>query len=164
MSKPKSNKKQLPENKFRHIHKIQAKEYTYKNNKIAVYPLSTGGYSIKIVRKSNDPNRMEHFGKLINGILDRYAYQYLVFQVRGLEDEYLDIIKKIGFIQESRGLIYQEKPKIGYWVLIAIKPYTGDYAQGYVKRILTGKGFHPRGFKVMLNDTKETVGRLAVIV
>lgn len=156
--------KPLPVNKFKHTIKNQIKEYIYKNITLAVYPLASGGFSIKLRQKSNHQDAETHFNKLVNGVLDRYPYQYLVFQVRGLPKEYLSVVKKIGFQETSRGLVYQEKPKIGHWALVAIKPYVGDYAQGYVKQVLTSKGFHPRGFKLKLNDEAETVGRVAVIV
>jgi hypothetical protein len=39
----------------------------------------------------------------------------------------------------------------------------GRYEKGKIKRVLTGKPFHPRGFKVMLGDREETIGRIATI-
>jgi len=158
--------KPLPVNKFRYELKNHIKEYVYKNIIIVVYPLSSGGFSIK-VNKLDSINNQElkiHFNKLINNIIDRYPYQYLIFIVNNLHKEYIEILNKIGFVETNRGFVYQEKPKIGHWALVAIKPYNGDYAQGYVKNVLTSKGFHPRGFKLKLNDEKETVGRVAVIV
>lgn len=156
--------KPLPVNKFNHKVKNHTKEYIYKNTTLTVYPLSSGGYSIKFVQENNQVDNKIDFDKLVNSVIDKYPYQYLVFQIRNLPKEYLEVLKKIGFRETNRGLVYQEKPKIGHWALVAIKPYVGDYAQGYVKQVLTSKGFHPRGFKLKLNDEKETVGRVAVIV
>jgi len=158
-TKKKSVKKVQPKQKFYHSITNHVKEYTYKTSQIYIYPQSSGGYSAKMIL----PGSGHDFHKLVNLILDRYTYQYFIFQTRNLGSEQTDILKKIGFVSHSNSFVYQEKPKLGYWVLIAIKPYVGDYAQGYVKRILTGNGFHPRGFKVMLNDESETVGRLATI-
>jgi uncharacterized protein YwbE len=155
--------KPLPVNKFRHEIKNHVKEYTYKDIIIVVNPLSSGGFSLNVSKINNISSKI-YFDKLVNNIIDRYPYQYLIFNIRTLDKEYINILHKIGFVETNRGLVYQEKPKIGHWALIAIKPYTGDYAQGYVKNVLTNKGFHPRGFKLKLNDEKETVGRVAVIV
>jgi uncharacterized protein YwbE len=134
----------------------------YKNKSciIGVREKRSGGFSIKV----NQYGTLEDFRKLLGLILDFYRYQYMTFDPRGLKDPFTKELNDIGFRPYQRfPLSFQERPKIGAIVLIAIKPYVGRYEKGKIKRVLTGKPFHPRGFKVMLANKEETIGRIATI-
>lgn len=53
-------------------------------------------------------------------------------------------------------------PKVGDTVRVIVKPYhEHNYATGVVKRVLTRKAMHSRGFKVMLENG--TVGRMVTL-
>jgi uncharacterized repeat protein (TIGR03833 family) len=54
------------------------------------------------------------------------------------------------------------RPKVGDTVRVIVKPYfEHKYVTGIVKRVLTKKAMHTRGFKVMLMDG--TVGRMVTL-
>jgi uncharacterized repeat protein (TIGR03833 family) len=120
----------------------------------------TGGYMIKVAKIGE----IESFVKLIKEILDYYKFQYLTLDSTSIPDEYLKELKKLHFktFQENN-YVFQEQPKIGDTVIIAIKPYEGKYDQGKIKAILTNVKYHPRGVKVVLDDSKSTVGRIALV-
>jgi uncharacterized protein YwbE len=121
----------------------------------------SGGFGLKIFEYGS----LNDFIILIGKIIEYYKYQYITFDSRNLYPEYEKELSKMGFGNyQNNNLVYQAKPRIGDTVLIAIKPYVGKYETGKVKRVLTGARFHPRGFKVMLNDKNETIGRIATIV
>ena len=47
-------------------------------------------------------------------------------------------LRNIGFVVfQEHNYVFQERPKVGETVLIAIKPYIGRYERGQIKRILT---------------------------
>lgn len=127
---------------------------------IGVREKRSGGFSIK-THQYGDPKT---FKTLLDKIIDYYRYQFLTYDTRGLSPDFKNILVKRGFKAYQRNpLAFQERPLVGQKVLIAIKPYVGRYESGIIKKVLTSKGFHPRGFKVMLNDKNQTVGRIATI-
>lgn len=134
--------------------------YKNKSSIIGVREKRFGGFSIRV----KEYGTLEDFKKLLGLILDFYRYQYMTFDSRGLQEPFTKELNEIGFRPYQKfPLCFQERPKIGAIVLIAIKPYVGRYEKGKIKRVLTGKPFHPRGFKVMLADKEETIGRIATI-
>jgi uncharacterized repeat protein (TIGR03833 family) len=134
--------------------------YKLGDNIIGVREKKSGGFGLKVDKYGD----IKSFKILISKILDYYKYQFITFDSRGIDKTFEDELRKMGFgSYQSNNVVFQEKPKIGDTVLIAIKPYIGRYEKGKVKRVLTGAGYHPRGFKVMLNDTDGTIGRIATI-
>jgi uncharacterized repeat protein (TIGR03833 family) len=135
--------------------------YKIENTIIGAREKASGGIGVKIFEYGN----IKDFINLIGKIIEYYKYQYITFDSRNLDNEYEKELYKFGFgSYQNNNLVYQVKPRIGDNVLIAIKPYVGRYESGIVKRVLTGARYHPRGFKVMLNDKNETIGRIATIV
>jgi uncharacterized protein YwbE len=138
--------------------------YKLKTTILGVREKKSGGFTIKIT-KSED---IKSFTLLLNKILDYYKYQFMTFDIRGLKHNikilYEKELRNIGFVVfQEHNYVFQERPKVGETVLIAIKPYIGRYERGQIKRILTGARYHPRGYKVMLNDKEEMIGRIATI-
>lgn len=135
--------------------------YKLESNILGVREKRMGGFTIK-------PKQLGDillFNSLVDKILKHYRFQYLTFDSRGVPDEYLKELKNLDFeVFQSNNYVFQEKPKIGDAVLIAIKPYTGEYKKGNIKAILTNIKYHPRGVKVVLDDKKSTIGRIATIV
>jgi uncharacterized protein YwbE len=135
--------------------------YKIHNTIIGAREKASGGIGLKIFEYGT----INDFIILITKIIDYYKYQYITFDSRNLIHEYERELYKFGFgSYQNNNLVYQSKPRIGDNVLIAIKPYVGRYENGGVKRVLTGARFHPRGFKVMLNDKNETIGRIATVI
>ena len=135
--------------------------YKLESNILGVREKRMGGFTIK-------PKQLGDillFKSLIEKILKYYEFQYLTFDSRGVPDEYLKELTKLKFETfQTNNYVFQEKPKIGDSVLIAIKPYTGEYKKGKIKAVLTNIKYHPRGVKVVLDDKKSTIGRIATIV
>lgn len=135
--------------------------YKIGNTILGAREKTSGGIGVKIFEYGT----IKDFINLIGKIIEYYKYQFITFDSRNLTSEYEKELYKIGFgSYQNNHLVYQYKPRIGDNVLIAIKPYVGRYEKGNVKRVLTGARFHPRGFKVMLNDKNETIGRIATII
>ena len=135
--------------------------YKIGNTILGAREKASGGIGLKIFEYGT----IRDFIILIGKITEYYKYQYITFDSRNLASEYEKELYKFGFgSYQNNNLVYQVKPRISDKVLIAIKPYVGRYETGIVKRVLTGARFHPRGFKVMLNDKNETIGRIATIV
>jgi uncharacterized protein YwbE len=140
--------------------------YKLENTILGVREKKSGGFSVKI--NYFDFENISSFKNLLLKILEYYKYQFITFDTRSIKDIHKKIIEKelrsIGFgSYQSHNMVFQEKPRKGDVVLIAIKPYIGRYEKGNVLRVLTGAMYHPRGFKVMLNDKDNTVGRIATI-
>lgn len=134
--------------------------FKYKTTIIGVREKKSGGFSIKV----HQYGQLADFMKILALILDYHRYQFMTFDTRGLKDPFKKELREIGFRTYQRHpMAFQERPKIGAKVLIAIKPYVGRYEKGVIKKVLTGKPFHPRGFKVMLSDRVGTIGRIATI-
>lgn len=134
----------------------------YKNQSciMGVREKKSGGFSLRVYKYGTLPD----FKKLVGLILDYYRYQFITYDTRGLNEPFRKELTSIGFKTYQRHpMAFQERPKVGAIVLIAIKPYTGRYEKGKINRILTGKPFHPRGFKVMLADRDGTIGRIATL-
>ncbi len=132
---------------------------------IGVREKKMGGFSIKIHENNLELN-LKSIKTLITKIVDYYKYQFMTFDSRNISDKYRknidQILREIGFGKyQSHNYAYQERPKVGDKVLIAIKPYNGVYEKGKIARILTSAQYHPRGFKVMLNDKAGTIGRIS---
>ena len=138
--------------------------YKLKSTILGVREKKSGGFTIKIT-KSED---IKSFTILLSKILDYYKYQFMTFDIRGLKHNikilYEKELRNIGFVVfQEHNYVFQERPKVGETVLIAIKPYIGRYERGQIKRILTSVRYHPRGYKVMLNDKEEMIGRIATV-
>jgi uncharacterized protein YwbE len=139
--------------------------YKLNTTIMGVREKQSGGFAIKLYQS----NEIESFKVLLKKILNHYKYQFMIFDTRSLTNNMRGLIEKelrnmqFGTYQ-SYNMVFQEKPRKGDMVMIAIKPYVGRYEKGKVDRVLTGAMYHPRGFKVMLNDTNKTVGRIATIV
>lgn len=56
-----------------------------------------------------------------------------------------------------------EKPKVGDKVVINIKPYNDNFYTGIVAKVLTKSEYHPRGHKVILQESNK-VGRVVKIL
>ena len=141
--------------------------YKFESIIIGVREKKMGGYSIKIHDNYFELN-MKSLKSLLNKILDYYKYQFMTFDSRNIGEKYrknMDLLlREIGFGKyQQHNYVFQEKPRVNDTVLIAIKPYNGVYEKGKVLKILTGAKYHPRGFKVMLNDKNGTIGRIATI-
>jgi uncharacterized protein YwbE len=135
--------------------------YKYESNIIGVREKNSGGYAIK----PKQIGTVVSFKILIEKIIKYYRFQYLTFDSRGIPDEYLKELKSMKFETfQSNNYVFQEAPKIGDYVLIAIKPYTGKYEKGKIKAVLTNIKYHPRGAKVVLNDKKSTIGRISTLI
>ncbi len=118
---------------------------------------ASGGIGLKIFENGN----VQNFINLIKKIIEHFKYKFITFDSRNLSSDFEKELRKIGFgSYQNQNMVFQDKPRIGDLVLIAIKPYVGRYENGKVKRVLTGARYHPRGFKVMLNDKNETIGRV----
>jgi uncharacterized protein YwbE len=150
--------------------------YKLNTTILGVREKKSGGFSIKIGKINNLNNQedikedIKSFTTLLKKILDYYKYQFMTFNtnIKGLKENIKNLYEKelrtIGFgTYQGNNYVFQEKPKIGDIVLIAIKPYIGRYEKGPVKRILTGARYHPRGYKVMLNDKENMIGRIATV-
>jgi uncharacterized repeat protein (TIGR03833 family) len=62
-------------------------------------------------------------------------------------------------VPRERPAVTTNPPKVGDSVTVIVKPYKDlNYVSGIVKRLLTKKKQHTRGFKVMLNTG--VVGRM----
>lgn len=138
--------------------------YKLKTTILGVREKKSGGFSIKISQTED----IKYFVLLLTKILDYYKYQYMTFDIRGLKENIKNLyereLRNIGFgTYQGHNYVYQERPNIDDIVLIAIKPYIGTYERGHIKRILTGARYHPRGYKVMLNDKENTIGRIATV-
>ena len=138
--------------------------YKIENTILGVREKKSGGFSIKSYNIEN----IKSFKALLLKIIEYYKYQFITFDTRSIKDNVKIIVEKelrnIGFgTYQSHNMVFQEKPRKGDTVLIAIKPYIGRYEKGNVLRVLTGAIYHPRGFKVMLNDKDNTVGRIATV-
>jgi len=138
--------------------------YKIENTVLGVREKKSGGFSIK----SYHIDSVKAFKTLLLKIIEYYKYQFITFDTRSIKDNVKIMVEKelrnMGFgSYQSHNMVFQEKPKKGDIVLIAIKPYIGRYEKGNVLRVLTGATYHPRGFKVMLNDKDNTVGRIATI-
>ena len=134
---------------------------------IGVREKKMGGYSIKIHERNSELN-LKSLKSLLTKIVDYYKYQFMTFDSRNISEKYrknIDILlREIGFGKyQQHNYVFQEKPRVDDTVLIAIKPYNGVYEKGKVLKILTGAKYHPRGYKVMLNDKNGTIGRIATI-
>jgi uncharacterized repeat protein (TIGR03833 family) len=135
--------------------------FQYRSNIIGVREKNSGGFAIK----PKQIGSLSSFKILIEKIIKYYRFQYLTFDSRGVPQKYLDELKNKNFESfQSNNYVFQEKPKIGDLVLIAIKPYTGQYEKGKIKALLTNIKYHPRGVKVVLDNKNATVGRIATIV
>ncbi len=138
--------------------------YKLENTILGVREKKSGGFSVKIYYFEN----INSFKELLLKILEYYKYQFITFDTRSIKDNHKKIIEKelrsIGFgSYQSHNMVFQEKPRKGDIVLIAIKPYIGRYDKGKIEQILTSAKYHPRGYKVMLNDKEGTIGRIATI-
>jgi uncharacterized repeat protein (TIGR03833 family) len=135
--------------------------YKIGNTIIGAREKVSGGFGLKVFELGS----ITTFINLIKKIIEYYQYQFITFDSRNLTYDFEIELRKFGFDSyQNYNMVYQSKPRIGDSVLIAIKPYIGRYESGIVKRVLTGAKFHPRGFKVMLNDKNETIGRIATII
>lgn len=138
--------------------------YKIENTVLGVREKKSGGFSIKSYHIDN----VKAFKTLLLKIIEYYKYQFITFDTRSIKDNVRIMVEKelrnMGFgSYQSHNMVFQEKPKKGDLVLIAIKPYIGRYEKGPVLRVLTGAAYHPRGFKVMFNDKDNTVGRIATV-
>lgn len=138
--------------------------YKIENTVLGVREKKSGGFSIK----SYHIDSVKAFKTLLLKIIEYYKYQFITFDTRSIKDNVKIMVEKelrnMGFgSYQSHNMVFQEKPKKGDVVLIAIKPYIGRYEKGSVLRVLTGATYHPRGFKVMFNDKDNTVGRIATV-
>ncbi len=135
--------------------------YKLESNILGVREKSMGGFTIK----PKELGDVLLFKSLIEKILKYYRFQYLTFDSRGVPDEYLKELKNLKFqVFQTNNYVFQEAPKKGDSVLVAIKPYQGEYKKGIIKAVLTNIKYHPRGFKVVLDDKNSTVGRIATII
>ena len=65
-------------------------------------------------------------------------------------------------VSRTSDAVSENPPKVGDTVRVIVKPYhLHSYITGVVKRVLTKKKMHSRGFKVML--TCGTVGRMVTL-
>jgi uncharacterized protein YwbE len=138
--------------------------YKLESTILGVREKVSGGFSIKI----HQIDDLKSFKLLLKKILEYYKYQFMTFDTRGFKDNIRSSFEKelrgIGFgTYQSHNMVYQERPNIGDTVLIAIKPYIGRYEKGKIVRVLTSARYHPRGYKVMLNDKESMIGRIATI-
>lgn len=138
--------------------------YKIENTVLGVREKKSGGFSIK----SYHIDSVKAFKTLLLKIIEYYKYQFITFDTRSIKDNVKIMVEKelrnMGFgSYQSHNMVFQEKPRKGDVVLIAIKPYIGRYEKGSVLRVLTGATYHPRGFKVMFNDKDNTVGRIATV-
>jgi uncharacterized protein YwbE len=139
--------------------------YKLDSTILGVREKQSGGFAIKLYQSGD----MISFKKLLIKILEHYKYQFMIFDTRSLKDNIRGEIEKelrnmkFGSYQ-SYNMVFQERPRKGDMVVIAIKPYVGRYEKGKVERALTGATYHPRGYKVMLEDKNNTVGRIATII
>ncbi len=151
---------------------IETKEdydwYKVRSTILGVREKQSGGFTIK----AHLLNDLSEFKTLIDKIIDYYKYQYIIFDTRSLninqkklnKEEYEQKLRQIGFgTYQTSNFVFQERPKIGDTVIVAIKPYIGRYDKGKIEKILTGAKYHPRGYKVMLADKEGTIGRIATI-
>jgi uncharacterized repeat protein (TIGR03833 family) len=135
--------------------------YQYESNIIGVREKNSGGYAIK----PKQIGTVASFKNLIEKIIKYYRFQYLTFDSRSVPDEYLKELKSMKFETfQTNNYVFQETPKIGDYVMIAIKPYTGKYEKGKIKAVLTNVKYHPRGVKIVLDDKNSTVGRIATVI
>jgi uncharacterized protein YwbE len=155
-----------------HKQSIETKEdydwYKLRSTILGVREKQSGGFTIKAHMLGD----LLEFKNLLDKIIDFYKYQYIIFDTRSLninqkkltKELYEQELRRIGFgIYQTNNFAFQEKPKVGDTVIVAIKPYIGRYDMGKIEQILTGAKYHPRGYKVMLNDKEGTVGRIATI-
>ena len=155
-----------------HKQSIEKKEdydwYKLRSTILGVREKQSGGFTIK----AHILDDLSDFNNLLNKIIDFYKYQYIIFDTRSLninqkkltKDLYEQELRRIGFgTYQTNNFVFQEKPIIGDTVIVAIKPYIGRYDKGKVEQILTSAKYHPRGYKVMLNDKEGTIGRIATI-
>jgi uncharacterized repeat protein (TIGR03833 family) len=134
--------------------------YKYESNLIGVRERKSGGYAIK----PKQIGTISSFKTLIEKIIKYYRFQYLTFDSHSVPIEYLNELKAMKFETfQTNNYVFQETPKVGDYVMIAIKPYTGKYEKGKIKAILTNIKYHPRGVKVVLNDKNSTIGRIATL-
>jgi len=134
----------------------------YKNKSciMGVREKKSGGFSLRV----HQYGTLDDFRKIIGLILDYYRYQFITYDTRGLKEPFKKELTSMGFKSYQRHPVaFQERPKIGAIVLIAIKPYVGRYEKGKIQRVLTGAPFHPRGYKVMLGNRDGSIGRIATI-
>jgi uncharacterized repeat protein (TIGR03833 family) len=155
-----NNKNANNANKATDINNDMFDWYKIDSTIMGVAEKDTGGYMIKVSRIG----KIDSFVKLIKEIIDYYKFQYLTLDSTDIPNEYTKELKKLYFETfQKNNYVFQEQPKIGDQVIIAIKPYEGKYMQGKIKMLLTNVKYHPRGVKVVLDDTKSTVGRIAII-
>ena len=134
--------------------------YKLESNILGVREKASGGFAIK----PKQLGTVNIFKELLDKIIDYYRFQYLTFDSRGVPNEYLKELKNLKFETfQTNNYVFQEKPKIGDMVVIAIKPYDGKYEKGKIKAILTNIKYHPRGVKVVLDNKNSTIGRIATI-
>jgi uncharacterized repeat protein (TIGR03833 family) len=138
--------------------------YKLESTIMGVREKKSGGFSIRLQEFGNTKS----FKSLLKKILDFYKYQFMTFDKRSIHAKDRQNIetelRNMSFgTYQSHDMVFQERPKVGDMVLIAIKPYDGTYEKGKVVQILTGAKYHPRGYKVMLNDKIGTIGRIATI-
>jgi uncharacterized repeat protein (TIGR03833 family) len=138
--------------------------YKLESTILGVREKKSGGFSIRLQNLGN----IKSFKLLLKKILDFYKYQFMTFDKRSIRVNDLKNIetelKSMDFgTYQNHNMVFQEKPNLGDTVLIAIKPYIGTYEKGKVVQILTSAKYHPRGYKVMLNDKIGTIGRIATI-
>jgi uncharacterized protein YwbE len=141
--------------------------YKIDSTILGVREKKSGGFAIKLHQFGD----IISFKKLLIKILDHHKYQFMIFDTRSLslKDNIRVVVEKelrnmkFGTYQ-SYNMVFQERPRKGDMVMIAIKPYVGRYEKGKVERVLTGAMYHPRGYKVMLEDKNNTVGRIATII
>ena len=139
--------------------------YKLDSTIIGVREKQSGGFAIKLYQSGE----LTSFKKLLLKILGHYKYQFMIFDTRSLKDNIRGVFEKelrnMNFgTYQSYNMVFQERPRKGDIVVIAIKPYVGRYEKGKVERVLTGAMYHPRGYKVMLEDKNNTVGRIATII
>ena len=134
--------------------------YKIDSTIMGVVEKNTGGYDIKIMKNGD----IKSFLKLINEILDYYKFQYLTINTQNIPNEYVKELKKLNFESfQKNNYVFQEQPKVGDNVIIAIKPYDGKYEKGNIYLVFTNAKYHPRGFKVVLDGPKSIIGRIALV-